>query len=478
MSEIDVANLTIASAARALRDRAYSPLQLTQAYLRRIEQLNPTVNAYVTVTAQRALEDAQRATDEFAAGAVRGPLHGIPIAHKDLYETAGIRTTGGAKIHADHIPAADCTVARKLREAGTILLGKLNTHEYAYGVTTNNPHYGATRNPWNLDHIPAGSSGGSGAAIAAGMAAAATGSDTGGSIRMPASVCGVVGLKPTYGRVSKAGVLPLSWRFDHAGPLTRTVEDAALVMNVIAGYDPCDPASVRLPCADFTAALGEGLRGLRIGVPRGYFFARLQDDVAAALEQAIAVAVQLGAQVQDVDIPGIDEALSGTFVSVLAEAQHIHAAALRDRPEDFGLDVLDILTSYYPSTADLMAGQRAVEALTVVMRRLLESVDLLLTPTTPITAPRIGQDAVYYGNSEESVMGAMIRCTAPFNTTHLPALSLPCGFDRNGLPIGLQIAGRPFDEATVLRAGHAYEQATQWHLRTPDLSSIGASARR
>jgi len=475
VNDIDVASLTIASAARALRDRAYSPLELTDAYLRRIELLNPTVNAFITVTAERAWDDARRATAEFAAGRVCGPLHGIPIAHKDVYETAGIRTTGGAKIHADHIPAADCTVARKLREAGTILLGKVNTHEYAYGVTTNNPHYGATRNPWNLDHIPGGSSGGSGAAIAAGMAAAATGSDTGGSIRMPASVCGVVGLKPTYGRVSKAGVLPLSLRFDHTGPLTRTVEDAALVMNVIAGYDPSDAASIRLPCADFTAALGEGLRGLRIGVPRGYFYARLEDDVAAAVEQAFDVLVRLGAHVQEVDIPGIDEGLGGTFISMLAEAQDIHATALRDRPEDFGLDVLETLTSYYPSAAELIAAQRAVAALTVVMRRLLESVDLLLTPTTPITAPRIGQDSVYYGNMGESVMGAMIRCTAPFNTTHLPALSLPCGFDRNGLPIGLQIVGRPFDEATVLRTGHAYEQATSWHLRIPDCSLVGAN---
>jgi aspartyl-tRNA(Asn)/glutamyl-tRNA(Gln) amidotransferase subunit A len=481
MTAIDVENLSIAQAARALRDRAYSPLELTDAYLRRIEQLNPTVNAFITVTAERAREDAQRATDEFAAGRVRGPLHGIPIAHKDLYETAGIRTTGGSKIHANHIPKDDCTVARKLREAGTVLLGKLNTHEYAYGVTTNNPHYGATRNPWDLDRIPAGSSGGSGAAIAAGMATAATGSDTGGSIRMPASVCGVVGLKPTYGRVSKAGVLPLSWRFDHTGPLTRTVEDAALVMNVIAGYDPFDPASVRLPVADAAADLGAGVRGLRIGVPRGYFFDHLEDDIATAMERAIEVLVQLGADVRAVDVPGIAEGLGGTFGFVLAEAQDIHAAALRDRPEDFGLDVLEILLGYFPSAAELMAGQRAVNALTVAMRTTLETVDVLLTPTTPITAPLIGQDQVRYGSIEESVLGAMIRCTAPFNATHLPALSVPCGFNHGGLPIGLQIAGRPFDEATVLRVGHAYEQATSWHLRTPvfpDSRPTGANGSR
>ena len=361
MHDIDVANLSIARAARALRDREFSPLELTDAYLRRIEHLNPTVNAYITVTAERARDDARRATEEFAAGKVRGPLHGIPIAHKDLYETAGIRTTGGAKIHANHIPRIDCTVARKLREAGTILLGKLNTHEYAYGVTTNNPHFGATRNPWDLDRIPAGSSGGSGAAIAAGLATATTGSDTGGSIRMPASVCGVVGLKPTYGRVSKAGVLPLSYRYDHTGPLTRTVEDAALMLNVIAGYDPADPASVRVPVDDVTAFLGAGVRGLRIGVPRGYFFDHLEDDIAAAMERAIDVLVQLGAQVRDVEIPGVAEGLGGTFGFVLAEAQDIHAASLRHRPEDFGADVREILSSYSPGTTELMAGQRAVD---------------------------------------------------------------------------------------------------------------------
>lgn len=467
MHEIDIATLSVADAARALRNGDYSALELTDAYLRRIEALNPTINAYITVTAERARGDARRATEELAVGKVRGPLHGIPIAHKDLYETAGIRTTGGSKIHGGYIPTTDSTVVRKLREAGTVFLGKLNTHEYAYGVTTNNPHYGATRNPWDLERIPAGSSGGSGAAIAAGLATAATGSDTGGSIRMPASLCGVVGLKPTFGRVSKAGVMPLSYRFDHAGPLTRTVEDAALMLNAMAGYDPRDPATVRMPVLDATADLGLGLQGLRIGVPRAYFFAQLEDDIAAAIEIAIGEFRRLGADVREVDIPGVAEGLAGTFAYVLAEAQQIHAQSLRQRSEDFGTDVLEILTSYTPGTDALLAGLRACDALTVSMRESLESVDVLLTPTTPITAVRIGQELVRYGNIEESVLSAMIRCTAPFNTTHLPALSLPCGFSQLGLPIGLQIAGRPFDEATVLRVGYAYEQATDWHRRSP-----------
>lgn len=467
MLGINIANLSIAAAARALRAGDYSALELTEAYLQRIGTLNPTLNAYITVTAERALEDARRATAEMAAGKQRGPLHGIPIAHKDLYETAGIRTTGGAKIHAHHIPTTDCTVARKLREAGTILLGKLNTHEYAYGVTTDNPHYGATRNPWDLACSPAGSSGGSGAAIAAGMACAATGSDTGGSIRMPASVCGVVGLKPTYGRVSKAGVLPLSYRFDHAGPLTRTVEDAALMLNAIAGYDPLDANSVRTPVDDYTAGLGLGVRGLRIGVVRHYFFDQLEDGIGAAIEEAIGELQRLGAIIIDIHIAGIPEGLGGLFNFMHVEAQQVHAHSVATRPQDFGEDVLALLALYTPTVEDVIAGLRGSDALTVAMASALETVDVLLTPTTPVTAVPFGQDTVRYGAVQEHVTAAMLRCTAPFNATHLPALSLPCGFNQAGHPIGLQLAGRAFDEAMVLRVGHAYEQATGWHLRTP-----------
>jgi aspartyl-tRNA(Asn)/glutamyl-tRNA(Gln) amidotransferase subunit A len=469
MSGLDLAVLTVTRAAQALRAKEISALELTEAYLRRIEQLNPRVNAYVTVTAERAREDAKRADAELAAGRDRGPLQGVPIAHKDLYETAGIRTTGGGKFHASHLPAADCTVARKLREAGAVLLGKLNTHEYAYGVTTTNPHYGATRNPWNLAHIPGGSSGGSGAAIAAGLAVATTGTDTGGSIRIPASVCGVVGLKPTYGRVSKQGVLPLSYAFDHAGPLTRTAEDAALVLNAIAGYDANDATTVRAPTEDYTAQLGAGVRGLRVGVPRAWFYDHCDEEVVAAVELALAELRRLGADVRDVELPGVADGVGATFAFVLAEAQHIHAEALRSRPEDFGADVRALLESPAPSAESLMTALRARDVLTVSVRRALESVDVLATPATPIVAARIGDDTIRVGGADQSVLPAMIRCTAPFNATRLPALSLPCGFTRAGLPIGLQLAGRPFDEATVLRAGHAYERATEWHTRTPGL---------
>ncbi len=470
MADLELCGLSVARAARALRAREVSPLELTEAYLERIERLNPRLNAYVTVTAERARADARRATDELVAGRARGPLHGIPIGLKDLYETAGIRTTGGAKIHEDHVPAEDCPVARRLRDAGTILLGKLATHEYAYGVTTTNPHFGPTRNPWNPDHIPGGSSGGSGAAIAAGLAVATMGTDTGGSIRMPASVCGVVGLKPTYGRVSKAGVIPLSYLFDHAGPITRTVEDAAIVLNIVAGYDPSDPTTVRTRVPDYTAELGADLRGLRVGVPRAFFFDRLDDDVRASVEDAIGELRRLGAEVRDVTIAGVEAGVGATFGLVLAEAQEIHAESLRTRRSDFGADVLQILENPTPDSATLMLALRARDALAVAMRRVLETVDVLVTPSTAIPAARIGQDTVRLADGEDSILLAMIRCTAPFNATGLPALSLPCGFTREGLPIGLQIAGRPFDEPTVLRVGHAYEQATEWHRRVPVLA--------
>ncbi|HLZ69089.1 MAG TPA: amidase [Dehalococcoidia bacterium] len=473
MQATDLSGLTIARAAELIRSREVSPVDLADEYLARIGRLNPAVNAYVAVTAERARADARRAAEEIAAGNYRGPLHGVPIALKDLYDTAGIETAGGAKFLRGRVPAQDSTPARKLREAGSVLLGKLNTHELAYGVTTNNPHFGATHNPWKLDHIPGGSSGGSGAAIAAGMAVATLGTDTGGSIRIPASLCGCVGLKPTYGRASKAGVLPLSYLLDHPGPIVQSVEDAAIVLGAIAGYDPDDPATVPVPVIDYTAELRAGVGGLRVGVLRSYFFERLDDEVRAAVEAAIATLRGLGAEPRDVEIPGIQEAVASLFGIVLVEAQAIHAEPLASRPADFGPDVGAILSQPTPPTAAVAAALRAKDVLSVAMRRELETVDLLLTPTTPLPAIPIGQETVKYGGVEEPAIAAFVRCTGPFNASGLPALSLPCGFTRAGLPIGLQLAGRPFDEATVLRAGHAYEQATEWHRRRPAIGVGG-----
>jgi aspartyl-tRNA(Asn)/glutamyl-tRNA(Gln) amidotransferase subunit A len=465
----DLTDLTIAAAATELRGLKVSPLELTEAYLRRIEKLNPGINAFVTVTADRARADARRATEEIGKSGPRGPLHGVPIALKDLCDTAGIRTTAGGKFFADHVPDGDCTVARRLRDAGSVLLGKLNTHEFAYGVTTDNPHFGATRNPWDKSRIPGGSSGGSGAAIAASMAAGTIGTDTGGSIRIPASLCGAVGFKPTYGRVSKAGIFPLSFIFDHAGPITRTVEDAAIMLDAIAGYDAADPTSERAPVDRYREAVARGAKGARVGVPRRHFFERLDPEVGEAVERALDVLRSIGATVRDVELPSAQSAIRSLFGLVLAEAKHIHAERLRSRPQDFGADVAEILAQPTPSGAELVAALEATYALTRAMREALETVDVLVTPTTPIPAVKIGQQTVRIGDADESPIFPMIRCTAPFNASHLPALSVPCGFTRDGLPIGLQLAGRPFDESSVLAIAGAYERATDWHLRRPEL---------
>jgi aspartyl-tRNA(Asn)/glutamyl-tRNA(Gln) amidotransferase subunit A len=459
--------LTLADAAAAIRARALSPVELTEAYLRRIERWNPTLNAYLTVTAERALDDARTAAADLGAGRDRGPLHGIPLALTDLYATAGIRTTAGSKILADWVPDTDSAVARRLREAGSVLLGKLNLHEFAFGTTTANPHFGPTRNPWSEAHIPGGSSGGAGAAMAAGLAAATMGSDTGGSVRIPAALCGVVGLKPTYGRVSKAGMVPLSWTYDHPGPITRSVEDAALLLQAVAGYDPDDYSTVRVPADDYAAGLRHGVAGLRVGVPRAFFFDELDDEVRAAVERALGVLRGLGAAVRDVDLDAAERLMRARALAV-TEIHEYHAPSVAARADDFGADLrARFACASSPTGHELVAVQRLVRGGIEAVRRTLEMVDVLVTPTTVAPAVPVGQERVRYGGVEEGSLDAYIRCTFPFNAAGLPALSLPCGFTATGLPIGLQIAGRPFDEATVLRVGHAYEQATEWHAHRP-----------
>jgi aspartyl-tRNA(Asn)/glutamyl-tRNA(Gln) amidotransferase subunit A len=458
-------DLTLAEAAEALRARRLSPLELTDAHLARIERMNPRINAYVTVTAERARDDARRAGDAIARGDHRGPLHGIPIGLKDLVETAGIRTTCGSKVHATHVPATDATVMRKLAQAGAVLLGKLNTHEYAFGVTTNNPHWGATRNPWDTTRIPGGSSGGSGAAVAARLATAAIGTDTGGSIRIPAALCGVVGLKPTFGRVSKAGVFPMAYLLDHVGPLTRSVEDAAIMLAAIAGYDPADATTVPMPVDDYRARLRDGIRGLRVGVPRSRLFAPLDPHVAAAVEEALRTLARLGADVRDVEVPELPTA--AMFDLIVVEAKAIHADTLAHRMADLGLDLQLYLSSPTGDAVSMASGLETLRRYSAAIRGVLDTVDVLVSPTCPIGAPPIGADVVAVGPVELQTFFAMAVRTSPFNAAGLPALSMPCGFTPDGLPIGLQIAGRPFDEATVLRAAWAYEQATDWHERRP-----------
>jgi aspartyl-tRNA(Asn)/glutamyl-tRNA(Gln) amidotransferase subunit A len=465
----ELTDLTIAEASEVIANRKVSPVELTEAYLERIERLNPSVNAYVTVTAERARADAKRATEEIAGGSYRGPLHGVPIGLKDLFDTEGIRTTAGSIIHKDNVPAKDSTAARKLRDAGTVLLGKTNTHEFAWGATTNNPHYGATHNPWDLSRIPGGSSGGSGAAIAAGLAAGTLGTDTGGSIRIPAALCGCVGLKPTFGRVSKAGVAVMSFQLDHTGPIVRTVEDAAILLQAIAGYDPADFATVPVPVPDYRAGLAGGLRGLKIGVPRELSFGLLDDEVRAAVEVAIGDLRKLGADIRDVDAGVTREQIGEAWQLVNAEGQEYHGPNFTARPQDFGADLRQVLSAPLPDAVGIARSYRSSYEIKERFRLLLEEIDLLVSPTTLRTASVIGEELVAVGSAKVSTGAAFASNTMPFNVAGLPTLALPCGFDATGLPISFQLAGRPFDEVTVLRAGHAYEQATEWHARRPAL---------
>lgn len=461
----DLTLLAISELAPRLRNREISPVELTEAYLARIERFDPQLNAYTTVTADRARDDARRAEAEIAAGEYRGPLHGVPIALKDLYATAGIRTTGGSKVLEDWVPDTDSTPARLLREAGTVLLGKLNTHEFAAGYTTNNPWFGATRNPWDLERVPGGSSGGSGAAIAARLAAGTLGTDTGGSIRVPAAFCGCVGFKATYGRASKAGVIPLSYLFDHTGPIARTVADAATLLTAIAGYDPADASTVRIPVEEYGPALDRDIRGLRVGLPSALIDDGLDGEVRAAFAKAVEDVRALGADVRDVELPLIPEMWRAWGPIFRAEVVDYHREMFTAHPDAYSPAVAGLVSSPVASGDAIMGALRTIYAFREAMRGLLEEVDLLLLPATPMLPPRIGEDTFEVAGREMHT-NDIGRFMLPFNTSQLPAIAQPCGFSASGLPIALQWVGRPFDEATVLRAAGAYERATDW-LRWP-----------
>jgi len=460
MTSDDLAYATIADITNHYRRRALSPVELTRALLDRIERLDPTLHAFVTVTAERALADAKRAEAALGHGQDASPLLGIPVAYKDIYATRGIRTTAGSALLADWVPEDDATCVTRLREAGSVMLGKLITHEFAFGIQFPGHRFQPAKNPWNLDHMPGGSSSGSAVALATGLVGGALGSDTGGSIRGPAAFCNIVGLKPTYGRVSRAGVITLSWTLDHTGPMARTVEDCALLLQGLAGHDPADPASSREPVADYAAPLRLGIRGLRVGVPRAYFLEGVDAEVEKAFEQALATLRELGAAVTDVEIPSIQT--SWAFLAILmAEAFAYHERDVRAHPELYG-DVLRerVLAGGLILGSEYVQAQRLRSRLHAEMLEVLGRVDVLATPTTPKPAPTFA--AVW-----DPSFGFPKSNMPPFNMTGVPALAVPCGVSSEGLPLSLQIAGRPFDEATVLRVGHAYERATEWHRRRP-----------
>ncbi len=466
----DISEISIVSAARLIHRRELSPVELVQAMLERISTYGKPINAYIACYAEEAIQAARTAEDAIARGRPLGPLHGIPIAVKDLFFTAGLPTTAGTRVFKDFVSQEDATVIRRLKEAGAILLGKLNLHELAYGITNDNPHFGAVRNPWNLNRISGGSSGGPAAAVAASLCVGSLGTDTGGSIRIPAACCGVVGLKPTYGRVSRSGVFPLAWSLDHVGPITNVVEDAALLLQVLAGSDARDVTTSPLPVPDYCRALESDMKGVRIGLPRDFFYDPAEVDplVMGAVEGALGVLEGLGASVEEVSIPLLRHAPAIQFLTLLSEATANHSRLLRTRGRELGIDVRRRLElGEFLGASQYVRAQQARRLLMEEFAAVFHQVDLLVTPTLPIVAPPIGEQTVAIRGIRKRLQPTITRFTSPANLTGLPAITIPCGTDVGGIPVGLQMVGRPFDEVTLLRGAYAYQRATPWHARRP-----------
>jgi aspartyl-tRNA(Asn)/glutamyl-tRNA(Gln) amidotransferase subunit A len=467
MTPTELAYLSITEASRGLRRKQFSPVELAQACLKRIESIDGKLHSFITVTADLALEQARKAEHELLAGTAKGPLHGIPIALKDLYATQKIRTTCHSAVLQDWMPDHNATAASKLGEAGIVLLGKLAMHEFAFGGPSVDAPFPAVRNPWGTAHIPGGSSSGSGAALAAGLCLGSLGSDTGGSIRTPSSHCAVVGMKPTYGRVSRYGVVPLSWSLDHAGPMARNVEDCAILLQAIAGNDPKDPASADVPVSDFRAELKKGIKGLRVGVPRANWFDEnkgTDPETEVIFNTALKTLEGLGAIVVDIDGRPFSLARKANQTILVAEGYAYHEKRLREAPDKFGSSVRTrLLEGAFLSAADYITALRTRTVLNDQICTNFSRVDVFATPT----APRPPDAFETLDPNEQNLRP---NFTNPFNLTGLPAISLPCGFTKNtNLPVGLQIIAPAFQESTAFRVAYAYEQATEWRERRPKL---------
>ncbi len=451
---------TISEVASRLRRKEISPIELTRESLTRIEKLNPSLNAFITVMGESALGEASRAEAEIARGNWRGPLHGIPVALKDLIDTAGVRTTSGSAFHEKRVPDEDAEVTRRLRHAGAVIVGKNNLHEFAYGGSSLVSHFGNVHNPWDPSRIAGGSSGGSSAGVVSGMVFAAIGTDTAGSIREPAALCGCVGLKATYGRVSSRGVIPLSASLDHVGPIARSVTDAAIVLQAIAGYDAADITSADVPVADYVSALRENAKSLRVGVARAYFFEDLDQEVASAMEHALHGIETLVAEMKEVRLEVPTDRMLQAAESYAYHAEHISAS-----PELFQPETLRrIRAGEKVSAAEYIQRRRELEENRRQIQQVFADVDLIVTPTTPVPAPAIAELRANADALRPAEL-KLLRNTRPFNVWGLPAISVPCGFTQSGLPIGLQIAGPHWREDLVLRLAYAYEQVTAWHKR-------------
>jgi aspartyl-tRNA(Asn)/glutamyl-tRNA(Gln) amidotransferase subunit A len=460
--------LSAAELGRLIRQKEVSPVEIVDAHLQRIEALEPKLNAFITITGDKARDAARTAEKELEQGIDRGPLHGIPLGLKDAYDTQGLRTTYGCQVFDSHVPEEDSTTARRLREAGTVLLGKLNLHTLEFGPTGQNEFYGDMHNPWDVARYSGGSSGGSGAAVASGQCTIAMGSDTGGSIRIPASLCGIVGLKTTYGLLSHHGLMGLSPTMDHHGPMARTVEDCAMMLGVLAGHDPKDPWSSKRPVPDYTKALTGDIRNIRIGVVKEYFESPVDPEVSRAVREALQVFENLGAAVVEVSWPMFHYSHAISTAILLADtAGSLGGLVSRHGPKIENLVRARIESGYFVPVTKYLKAQHGRSLLNRQSYDLLEQVDILAGPTVPVAAPRIGEDKVQVGDTRLSTVPTLLQYTRAHNLTGLPAISVPCGFTATGLPIGMQLVGRAYDEETVLRVAHAYEQATPWHKKRP-----------
>jgi aspartyl-tRNA(Asn)/glutamyl-tRNA(Gln) amidotransferase subunit A len=463
----DINYSSVAELAPRVKSGEISPVEIVRTSLDRIAQLEPSLNAFLEVWGDSALDQASEAEQAISSGDYLGPLHGIPVGLKDLIDVSGKETTGGSKVLAGNVATGDATVVMQLREAGAILIGKMNLVEFAFGATGLNPHTGDVKNPWDTTKITAGSSSGSAAAVAAGMIPVTLGSDTGGSVRMPAALCGIAGLKPTYGRVSRNGVLDLSWSMDHVGPMTRTTEDCALLMNVLAGHDPLDPASSKEPVPDFISGINSGLNGLKIGVPQDYFFTDSVDpEIVSSVHAAIELMANNGAEIVDLPMPWVDKGRRINMGVMYPEATSVHEKMLAEHADKYSPSVRHrIQFGFNVSAIDYVRAQRARQWFSHQMAESMKKVDVLITPSVPIQTPTIADCTPAPGKTAAG--GELANFTGVFDTTGQPSHSIPCGFTTSGMPIGMMITGHPFDESTVLRVGNAFEKLTNWHQRPP-----------
>ncbi len=470
----ELTSLTVAELSRRIKAKEVSPVEVAQAFAARIESLEPRLGAFITRMTDSALASAKQAADEIAGGGYKGPLHGIPVAVKDIFWTAGVRTTSGSKVDADFVPDRDATAVRRVREVGAYPIGKTNTVEFAFSPTGENSHYGMPKNPWGLDRLPGGSSSGSGVAVAACMAPLALGTDTGGSVRIPSALCGLTGLKPTFGLISRAGVTPLSWTLDTVGPMCRTAEDVALAMNALAGPDPDDPASVRSAPVDYAAGLDRAsklAKGMRIAVPREFVWDVMEPEVKVAFQKAMEALEGLGAGAEEVSIPELEwvPAIAATITT--AEAGVLHRDRLRRRGADYDPAVRRRAESgLFIPAATYVQAMRARVLFARRLSRVFQRFDLLALPTEPMAAPQQGLERMQIGGVEHSVRESLLRLTRVCNVARLPSIAVPCGFSSEGLPLSMQLAAPAFEDARVIRAAHAYQQATDWHTRRPEIA--------